>query len=707
MTLQKPPLAAYSFGPFDVDPQTEELKKQGVRLRLPRQSFQVLLMLLERPGRLVPRDELQQALWPSDTFVDFEKGLNAAVNRLRETLGDSAEDPRYVETLPRRGYRFIAPLERCGARIAIPEPPKALGRTSLLTGTKAWVLLVSLVCALALAVILVWVKLPSSPSMPSVVDSVQITKDGLPKATPMLVSDGTRLFFQEGKWNVEELKTTLMQASTRGGETAPIVSSLRNPIVFDFSRVRTELLVGGGGVDPLNHTLPLWVLPLPAGPPHRLGDIVARDACWAPNGRRLAFTRGKDVFVVEADGTAVRKLASADGFDDAFWVRFSPDGKRLRFSAVKWGVHDPKREIFEMAADGSGLHPVPLHGGCCGVWSADGEYYFYQKDRDIWVLPERRSLFGKVKLGAPVQLTFGPIRYSALAVGGDRNELFVVGEQSRVELVHYEPVSKRWVPFLGGISAEELQVSPDGQWVTYTTFPEGNLWRSRLDGSERLQLTLAPINAHEPRWSPDGKQILFTDFPYKIFIVSADGGIPRQLLPADHPDSIGAGAWLPDGHTIIFGRHMGCSGIDNPCWAIFQLDLRTQSVKKIPGSDGMLGTRVSPDGRYLTAGPAGGNKLMLYDLRTRRWSELIEGRGSIAWSRNSRSVYVVLQHQSKPPELIRISIPDGKVQRLLDLKDVTLGGYWPGWISLLPDDSPLFMLDRSIEEIYRLDLRYR
>src|SRR6516164_5274940 len=98
------------FGPFEADVQTEELSRQGVQLRLPRQSFQILAILLQKPGQLITRDELQQALWPSDTFVDFDKGINAAINRLREALGDSAENPRYVETLPRRGYRFIAPV---------------------------------------------------------------------------------------------------------------------------------------------------------------------------------------------------------------------------------------------------------------------------------------------------------------------------------------------------------------------------------------------------------------------------------------------------------------------------------------------------------------------------------------------------------------------------------------------------------------------
>src|SRR6185437_7197208 len=112
---------AIRFDVFDADLQTQELRKHGVRLRLPGQSFQILKMLLERPGQLVTREEFQKALWPSDTFVDFDHSLNAAVNRLREALGDSAEEPRLVETLPRRGYRFIAPVENSpDAHLPVP-----------------------------------------------------------------------------------------------------------------------------------------------------------------------------------------------------------------------------------------------------------------------------------------------------------------------------------------------------------------------------------------------------------------------------------------------------------------------------------------------------------------------------------------------------------------------------------------------------------
>src|SRR5437763_10967324 len=99
------------FGVFEVELRTGELRKQGVRIKLRDQPFQILQLLLAHPGEVVSRDELQKQLWPADTFVDFDRGLNKAVNHLRDALGDSAENPRFIETLPKRGYRFIAPVD--------------------------------------------------------------------------------------------------------------------------------------------------------------------------------------------------------------------------------------------------------------------------------------------------------------------------------------------------------------------------------------------------------------------------------------------------------------------------------------------------------------------------------------------------------------------------------------------------------------------
>jgi DNA-binding winged helix-turn-helix (wHTH) protein len=119
-----PPRLPNRFSVFEADPQTGELRKNGVRLRIQDQPFQILLRLLERPGQIVTREELKAALWSTDTFVDFDNGLNMAVKRLREALGDDADRPIFIETLPRRGYRFIAPMERPASQTPSPSAPK-------------------------------------------------------------------------------------------------------------------------------------------------------------------------------------------------------------------------------------------------------------------------------------------------------------------------------------------------------------------------------------------------------------------------------------------------------------------------------------------------------------------------------------------------------------------------------------------------------
>jgi len=441
----------------------------------------------------------------------------------------------------------------------------------------------------------------------------------------------------------------------------------------------------------------LWAMSLPTGPLRRVGNILALDASWSPDGNHVVFVNGKDIFVANPDGTEIRKLATAPNIP--YWVRFSPDGTRLRFTVFSNSGRPEDWDFMEMAADGSGLHHLPIHG-CCGKWSADGKYYFYQTSRDIWVLPERRTFLGRAELGAPAQLTTGPITFGAATPSTDGKHLFVIGDERRIELVRHDRKSKQLVPFLGGISAGELEVSPDGQWVVYSTYPDFNLWRSKLDGSERLQLTFAPINAHEPRWSPDGKLIVFTDVPRRLFIVSADGGRPQQVMPkSELPDTeVGVGSWMPDGNSILF-----VMGSEQNRYAVYQLNLKTQEVSKFPGGEGLGGGLLSRDGHYiLLAGK-------LYDVQARQWSDFPEAAHGIAesvWSHDNKSVYQC-RGNGDQLEVVRISVPDGKVERVLELKEGSLGGYWPGVIGLLPDDSPLLMLNKSKQEIYRFDLQYR
>src|SRR5215469_15456277 len=407
------------FGVFELDPHAGVLRKHGVRIKLQDQPLALLLMLLEKPGQIVTREELQQRLWPADTFVEFDKGIYNAMKRLRETLADGAETPRYIETIPKRGYRFIAPVtleigKETAAVVTIAPPASQSPRTgdapARSTSARRLVLLLSLVAVLVFAVaISMWLSLRSR--LPSVVDTAQLTKDGGTKdVTLRLLSDGMRLYFQEGVYVGPEStvdpffakRPALVQVSTQGGETVETPISLTESLVFDISPARSELLLGG----PWSETgtpsrRELWVMSLPAGPLRRVGNILALDASWSPDGKHVVFVNGNDIFVANPDGTEIRRLATAPKVP--YWVRFSPDATRLRFTVFTLTAHPEDWDVMEMAADGSGLHHLPIHG-CCGKWSADGQYYFYQTSRDIWVLPERRTFLGRAELGAPAQL---------------------------------------------------------------------------------------------------------------------------------------------------------------------------------------------------------------------------------------------------------------------------------------------------------------
>src|SRR6266567_1005917 len=197
------------FGIFEVDLQAGELRRHGSKVKLQEQPFQVLTMLLERPGEFVTREELQKRLWPADTFVDFERGLNRAINKLREALVDDADTPRFIETLPRRGYRFLAPVETAGTRelegagssqlaIVPPgRPHKAEGVVSSVTVPGRQVLLWAVAGVLAaVAVVASW-RPWRSPAIVADRPFIQLDLDAGPDefSQPAISPDGMRIVF--------------------------------------------------------------------------------------------------------------------------------------------------------------------------------------------------------------------------------------------------------------------------------------------------------------------------------------------------------------------------------------------------------------------------------------------------------------------------------------------------------------------------------
>jgi len=540
-----------------------------------------------------------------------------------------------------------------------------------------------------------WLNFSSQP--PKVRGSVQVTKDGLNKSSN-LVTDGARLYFTE---ETPPGVFALAQVSANGGETSRLPVRLEFPQIYDISPTRSELLVSSGfATDPLPE-LQLWVVPIPTGPPRRVGDILAHSACWAADGLHIVYANGHDLYSARVDGSEIRKLATAPGVP--MEMRSSPDGDRLRFTVFGelWDLTTAP-SVWEITSDGKDLHRV-LAEGCCGSWSADGKYYYFSASRAddssiknpaIWVHPEGGSIFHR-ESRPPVRLTSEVLSLGFPVPSIDGKRLFVVGYQGRVDLVRFDTKAKQLVPFLGDISAGEVDVSRDGEWVTYTDYPEGNVWRSKIDGSERLQLTFPPFYAREPRWAPDGKQIVFAWFQSKIFVVSANGGVPQQLMPEDKPDVAGAATWSPDGNSIVFGRWAGTEK------GVYRLDLKTRQFSKLPGSDGLYSARLSPDGHYVAA-LSDKRHLKLYDFNTETWSELAQGNFfNNNWSHDSKYVYMEQVRQGEPMELVRVSTADRKLEHVINLKDITSPG-WP--LSLGRDDSPILMRDKGTQEIYALNL---
>jgi Tol biopolymer transport system component len=562
-----------------------------------------------------------------------------------------------------------------------------------------WPLYVALLAVVAgTMALIVWLGSPLPP--PRILGSTQITRDGLAKGG--MVTDGARIYFQE--WSGG--RQVLAQVSTAGGETGIILTPFTNTLISDISADRSELLASDNVATESED--PFWIVPLPTGAPRRLGDVMGHAAAWSPNGQQLVYANGSDLYVANRDGTSPRLLMHVPG--RAHELTFSPDGVRMRFTLGE--PFTGNTALWEARADGTGLHAL-LPGWnnpareCCGKWTADGHYFLFvstnSKGRNIWALPERSGFFGKVS-SAPLQLTTGPLRFDEARPSPDQSKLFVVGGQSRAELVRYDERSQQFLPFLSGISASELDHSRDGQWVTYVTYPDNTLWRCRTDGSNRLQLTYPPVEAHLPRWSPDGKQIAFVASRgdrWELFLISAQGGTPQELLSQNNAN-VADPVFSADGAQLAFGPLSGRGVID-------LVDLKTRRVSPLPGSEGLFSPRWSPDGHYLAALAGDSLKVLFFDFKEQKWSEPIAENAAIGfptWSRDS--MYLYFDEGGADPTFRRLKVGAKRSEALFSLKGMPqfLSNMVGTWSGLAPDGSPLFTRDISTQEIYALDVEF-
>ena len=741
----------FRFGPFELSERDGELHKNGVRLKLQEQPFRVLVELVANPGRVVTREDLQQKLWPADTFVDFNVGVNTAIRKLRQALNDDADKPRYIETLSKRGYRFITEVavqqpinpsrltENASVSISLPpivvvpqtttdspsttaevggqEVTTPVEKTSGSSPRAAMLTIALLLLTLAGGVVY-YVSRPYP--IPTVKGYKQLTFDG--KSKTIVGVDGARIYVF---LTTPEYKG-MAELSTAGGELrkVPLLPS-QDAAALQISADGAHLLF----VDPSpanagSPPSPFFSVPILGGAPRRLGDAKGLDARWSGDRSLLAYNTFDTIFLANGDGSSSRKVITLPGLQQTWGIQdlnISPDGRVIRF-AIESAPGKPQR-LWEIKSDGTGLHQfLPGFSNSedifeAGAWSPDGHYFFFYANGKLWVLPDRRSFLSPQP--KPVQLTSGPMIFVGQSFSSDRRFLYAFGATFGGELVRYDLQSGLYAPFLGGIAAEYVSFSPDRQWVAYVSLWEGRLWRSRPDGSERLQLTVPPGYVINPIWSPDSRTIYYAvdlDTHMDLFQVSVDGEDPKPILPEDKDNPADPNP-SPDGKKLVFFRNPPSAGPTTDGRTkndtIHILDLDSGEVSLVPGSEGKAGPRWSPDGRYIAAQGWDAKKMFLYDVKTQHWTEVDSGNqlGWQVFSHDGRFLYYMcnpsgIAGQYIGENICRLRVSDRHVDRFL-LKNFGGVGHWGLALSLGPDDMPLLLRDKENDDIYALELEWK
>ncbi|HYA63375.1 MAG TPA: winged helix-turn-helix domain-containing protein, partial [Candidatus Sulfotelmatobacter sp.] len=660
----------YRFGLFEADLDLGTLTRQGTPVKLQEQPFRILALLLESSGEVLTREELRKKIWPEGTYVEFDGSMNTALMKLRAALNDSAENPIFIETVPRKGYRFIAPVELCKVetpaittairiegqegtlddfevplRATSPLESKVLQKETAnkRLGPYWWEALAILAGVAGLLTYGLWPQ-----PQPRVIRVQQLTHSGQVDPWGKLVTDGSRIYFvvrDVTGWN-------LMQTSVEGGSIQRTPTPFDNTRIFDLSPDHSEFLIGQ-----LTHRgeeTALWLWPVQGGAPRRLGDVTAQEAVWSPSGDLIAYVQGESIQLTDPQGSHVRELARFHPAPHA--VVWSPDGKRLRFTQTN--LLEGTDSMWEMSLDRSSLRRVlpegqngPHEGS--GTWLAGGSYFAFSSGVDLraslavdtqaslWLIEENRGLFRR-STSKPIQLTMGPIAFDHPNAIPNSNRILAIGSHNEYQLLRIDPKTSQKTAMLAESGATDMDFSLDGQWVVYAARENGTLWKSRIDGSGKVQLTAGATGAFAPHWSPDQTQILFTGFLLdrqpRLYIVSAQGGSPHSVLPSNNKWASVSGDWRTDGRQIVLDVQEMESGREPD---IRILDLETRKLTKLLGSEGLIEPRWSADGRYIAALNPKKKQVYVYDCKLEKWSVLSEANfpATLRWSPSGDALY--------------------------------------------------------------------
>jgi len=546
------------FGTFEVDLAAGEVRKGGVKLKLTGQPFQVLAILLERPGEVVTREELQRRLWP-DTFVDVDRNLNTTINKIREVLGDSADNPRYVETLPRRGYRFIGELERLVQPVVAVKPDGSSHSHQAWLKITAAVLAIAVFALGALAVYR-WYR-QEHPEEQTAMNVLPFTALPGEETSPAFSPDGSRIAFA---WNGNPKRGAKgfdLYVKAIGSET--LLRLTQHPSVWispawspDGTQIAFHRLAGAD--------TGIYVVPALGGPERKLlSTRVPRVweislISWSPDGKWIAFNN------VPGDEHAVMSLLSTETLEtdrplnggnclEHGQPAFSHGGEYLAFWCFRT---EGEAELYSLPLrDGKPKRIGPFRAWPQGLtWSADDEKLIYSHwNTSSYQLDEVTVATGSVKRlaleGSPLLPTVSPkgdkLAYSSVSMGSTNIW--------RRDLLH--PDAQAVEPIPSSRRQSDAQYSPDGKHIVFASIRSGwqGVWISSDDGSNLVQLSNPNYESGSPQWSPDGSRIAFDSLPrdrWEIYVADVAERKPRKLIT--NISGVIRPHWSRDGMWIYF-----------------------------------------------------------------------------------------------------------------------------------------------------------
>ncbi len=652
------------FGVFELNRRTGDLRRSGTRVKLQGQPFQLLAQLVDKPGEVVTREDLRERLWPADTFVDFDHSLNAAIRRLRDTLGDSAENPIFIETVARRGYRFLAPIAR-KPPIDIDEiAPTAAGpgRRSLASRFGPWIG----AAAAGLVLVLLGLKLGmllDRAHAPVLVHISQLTAnpedDRIRSAA--ISRDGKYLAFSD------EIGFYLRQIDTGETHSVTLPENLKAASISWFpDNVHIVISLSASG-----HSS-LWELSTLGGGAHKLLE-EGRDPAVSPDGKEVAFVAGsklhQQIWLVDVDGSQLRKLVGDD--DDLFGaVAWSPDGTKLAYTRAKVGYGygtNGSIEVLQVHSQAVASTPVQLSSwtmtGLDGplTWGSDGRLIYTvteqppnQPDSNLWSV----NLDGRgQRTGTPVRLTNDT---------GDVFSISITADGKRIAYVKGVPQPDVYVAKIKspGIISEPQRVTfdehedipydwtPDNKTVIFTSDRTGTLsiYKQAIDQAVPDLLVRNTHPLVESRLSPDGTQLLYVEYPNwgetnltsSLMRVPLAGGAPERILVAK---------WISN-HQCARVPATVClySVIDHRSLIFFTFDPFEGKGKQVFRTEddfpSLYNWSLSPDGRTLAIAKAKTEELPRIHLISlngapEKWLK-VQGRSGVAsldWAWDSNSFW--------------------------------------------------------------------